>query len=187
MCCDSIWKVITKCSLVKSSISFPVAFPIFPRTVVSQIHWLVRQFIKKLRKMPLGSGIRSREKNWSPGLKKSILPITYLHSIELGVAGDLAFCCADHQTSLLWSFQYSDDLMTVGRQLLGPVDRAGLGLNWQVKLKRWDKLIRKTSNPGGECKSTHSSSSFCFFTIENKLYICSLIGTSRSNLFNSKL
>lgn len=107
-----------------------------------------------------------KRKNWSLGLRKSIFPITYLHSIEHRVARDLAFCCADHQTSLLRSFQYNADMMTVGRQLLGPVDRAGLELNWQVPLKRWDKLISKTSDPGGECKSTHSSSSFCFFMIE---------------------
>lgn len=152
MCYDSIWKVITKCSLVKSSISFPDAFPIFPRTVVSQINWLVRQFIKKLRKMPLGSGIRSREKNWSLGLKKINLS-HHLSSFHWAWGGwRSCLLLWDHQTSLLWSFQYSDDLMTVGRQLLGPVDRAGLELNWQVKLKRWDKFIRKTSNPGGECK-----------------------------------
>lgn len=70
-----------------------------------------------------------KRKNWSLGLRKSIFPITYLHSIEHRVARDLAFCCADHQTSLLRSFQYNADMMTVGRQLLGPVDRAGLELN----------------------------------------------------------
>ena len=107
-----------------------------------------------------------KRKNWSLGLKKSIFPIAYLHSIEHRVATDLAFCWADHQTSLLQSFQYNADMMTVGRQLLGPVDSAGLQLNWQVTLKRWDKLISKTSDPGGECKSTRSSSSFCFFMIE---------------------
>lgn len=124
----------------------------------------MRQSIKTLKKIPLGSRVRSREKIGVWGLKKIILP-HHLFSSQ-GAQSNwrpcLPLCRSSDQ--LHQGFQYSDGLMSVGRHLPGPVNRAGLELNWQIELKRWVKVVRKNFiSRGREQKHTDSYLLLFFF------------------------